>query len=303
MAGKLLAAEPMSRHTTWRVGGPADLFLEPADQDDLERVLRLLQQAGVPWLAVGSGSNLLVRDGGIRGAVIHLRRFRQLEMAGDGRIRAGGGLPLMTLIRETSAGGWAGLEGLAGIPGTVGGAVAMNAGAGGQEMADVVESAVVVTAAGAELWSRERLQFAYRHSALSRETILTSASMRFRPGEAAALGAVIRERLAARRSTQRVGGPNAGSVFKNPPGQSAWQLIAAAGMRGMAIGDAQIAEGHANFIVNRGRARARDILQLIEQVRERVREASGIELETEIRIVGADAATDEKDFPREGEKG
>ncbi len=284
----MLADESMSRHTTWRVGGPADLFIEPADPDDLQRALDMLKAAGVPWMVVGAGSNLLVRDGGIRGAVLHLKYFRQLDIEATGRVTAGGGLPLMTLIRETTACGLAGLEALAGIPGTVGGSVVMNAGAGGQQLADVIESAVLAGPAGAETWTKDQLQFAYRHSALNRDRILISAVMQFRRGDVAELAVAVQQRLSQRRSSQRVGGPNAGSVFKNPPGQSAWKLIEAAGMRGAVIGGAQVAEQHANFIVNGGQAKAQDILELIERIRGKVRVASGIELEPEVRIVGVD---------------
>jgi UDP-N-acetylmuramate dehydrogenase len=288
LVGTVLADEPMARHTTWRVGGPADLFIEPADLDDLLRTLELLKSAGVPWMVVGAGSNLLVKDGGIRGAVLYLKRFRQLDIETTGRVTAGGGLPLMTLIRETTAVGLAGLEALAGIPGTVGGGVAMNAGAGGQQLADVVESAVLTGPAGIECWTKGQLQFAYRSSALDRERILISAVMQFRRGEVVELAAAVQQQLVQRRSAQRVGGPNAGSVFKNPPGHSAWKLIEAAGMRGAVIGGAKVAEQHANFIVNGGQARAQDILALIERIRKQVRVASGIELEPEVRIVGAD---------------
>ena len=284
----MLADEPMSQHTTWRVGGPADLFIEPADPADLQRTLSLLKAAGVPWMVVGAGSNLLVKDGGIRGAVIHLKHFRRLDIEETGRVTAGGGLPLMTLIRETTACGLAGLEALAGIPGTVGGGVAMNAGAGGQQLADVVESVELAGPAALEIWTKDRLRFAYRRSALAGERILISAVMQFRRGAAAELAAAVRQRLADRREAQQVGGPNAGSVFKNPPGRSAWKLIEAAGMRGATIGGARVADRHANFIVNGGQARARDILELIDWIREQVRLSSGIELEPEVRIVGAD---------------
>lgn len=278
----------MARHTTWRVGGPADLFIEPADQADLLRALQLLKAAGVPWMVVGAGSNLLVKDGGIRGAVISLRNFRQLTIQPTGVVTAGGGVPLMALIRETTARGLAGLEALAGIPGTVGGGVAMNAGAGGQQLADVVKSVLLADPLGVETWTHDQLRFVYRNSALNRERILISAVMQFRHGDVAELAEIVQQRLGQRRSSQRVGGPNAGSVFKNPPGQSAWQLIEAAGMRGVEIGGAKVAEQHANFIVNGGQARAEDILALIEWIREQVRIVSGIELEPEVRIVGAD---------------
>lgn len=278
----------MARHTTWRVGGPADLFIEPLDRDELGRALALLGQARIPWLAVGGGSNLLVRDGGIRGAVLHLKHLRRLEIAPTGQVKAGGGLPLMTLIRATTAQGLAGLEALAGIPGTVGGGVAMNAGAGGQQLADVVESATLLGTTGETIWSRERLQFGYRRSALAGEWILVEADLGFRRDSAARLAEIVRQRLAQRRAAQQVGGPNAGSVFRNPPEQPAWKLIEQAGLRGARVGGARVAERHANFIVNTGDARARDIIELIDRIRDEVRKVSGIELEPEVRIVGED---------------
>ncbi len=278
----------MSRHTTWRVGGPADLFIEPADGEDLAEALRLLAAAGCPWLTVGAGSNLLVKDGGIRGAVLHLTRLRRLEIADDGRVTAGAGLPLMTLIRAAVERGLAGLEGLAGIPGTVGGGVAMNAGAGGQQLADVVEGATLVGPQGPEVWSRERLAFGYRRSAVGVGQVITEARLHLHSGDSRQLAEAFAGRLTERAAGQRVGGPNAGSVFKNPPGASAWRLIDAAGLRGAVEGGARVAERHSNFIVTSKMARALDILRLIERVRDRVRRQSGIELETEVKIVGED---------------
>jgi UDP-N-acetylmuramate dehydrogenase len=237
-------------------------------------------------LTVGAGSNLLVRDGGIRGAVLHLTRLRQLTIEPEGGVTTGAGMPLMTLIRATVDAGLGGLEALAGIPGTVGGAVAMNAGAGGQQLADVVEAVTLVGPAGVEIWGRERLRFGYRRSALGSEQVVSAARLRLRPGNPRQLARAMERRLAERVASQRVGGPNAGSVFKNPPGASAWQLIDAAGLRGVTLGGARVAERHSNFIVNGGAATARDILRLIELIRKRVREVSGIELEPEVRIVG-----------------
>jgi UDP-N-acetylmuramate dehydrogenase len=291
LRGRVLRDEPMSRHTTWRVGGPADLFIEPADGEDLGETLRILAAARCPWLTVGAGSNLLVKDGGIRGAVLHLTRLRRLEISDDGRVTAGAGLPLMTLIRATIERGLAGLEGLAGIPGTVGGGVVMNAGAGGQQLADVVEGATLVGpegSEGSEVWSRERLAFGYRSSAVGAGQIISEARLRLHPGDPKALAAAFAGRLAERAAAQRVGGPNAGSVFKNPPGASAWRLIDAAGMRGAVEGSARVAERHSNFIVTTKTARAGDVLRLIERIRDQVRRQSGIELETEVKIVGED---------------
>ena len=288
LKGTVTADELLCRHTTWRVGGPADLFIVPADRAELVTVLRLLAEAGVPWVVIGAGSNLLVRDGGVRGAVLHTGGLRRLTFAEDGRAQAEGGVPMMTLIREAAARGLAGLEALAGIPGTVGGGIVMNAGAAGQEMADVVCEMHLAGPQGEEHWGRERLQFAYRRSNLPPDRVLAVATLQLCAAVPSTLEEDIRRRLQQRQSAQRVGVPNAGSVFKNPEGQQAWWLIDAAGLRGAAIGGAQVAEKHTNFIVNRGGASARDILALIDRVRERVLKHSGIELEPEVRIIGDD---------------
>ena len=289
LAGKVLENEPLSRHTTWRVGGPARIFVVPADGCDLLKALALLGQAKVSWLPLGAGSNLLVRDGGVKGAVIHTAALRGLHLEEGGMVRAGGGLPLTTLIRETARMGLAGLEALSGIPGTVGGAVAMNAGAGGQELSGVVRSVTLAGEEGEEEWSAARLNFGYRSSALPGDRVVTAVQMCFRPAEAAELAREMSTRIALRKDAQCVGAPNAGSVFKNPPGLSAWRLIDEAGLRGLTAGGAMVARKHANFIVNRGGATARDILELIDRIRETVLKQTGIELETEVRIVGEEA--------------
>jgi UDP-N-acetylmuramate dehydrogenase len=216
------------------VGGPADLFIVPADRSELVTVLRLLAEAGIPWVAIGAGSNLLVRDGGFRGAALHTGRLRRIAFTEDGKVLAEGGVPLMTLIREAAVRGLGGLEALAGIPGTVGGGVAMNAGAGGQEMANVVREVHLAGPRGEEIWRAERLQFAYRSSNLTPERVVAAATLQFGAADPARLEEDIRRRLQKRQSAQRVGAPNAGSVFKNPEGQQAWRLIDAAGLRGAA---------------------------------------------------------------------
>ncbi len=286
LRGRVLEAEPLSRHTTWRVGGPADLFVAPADRRDLQAALAILAEAGIPWFPLGGGSNLLVRDGGFRGAVLHTGRLRGLELSDDGEVLAEAGVPLMTLIRACAARGLAGLEALAGIPGTVGGGVVMNAGAGGQEMANVVREVVLAGPQGEETWDAERCRFVYRGSALPAERMVSAVRMRFREAPTAALEEEIRRRIAHRRSAHAVGGANAGSVFKNPPGHSAWKLIDAAGMRGERRGGARVSEVHTNFIVNDGSATAADILALMEETRQAVKKHSGIELEPEVKIVG-----------------
>jgi UDP-N-acetylmuramate dehydrogenase len=288
LRGEVRADVPLADCTTWRVGGPADLLLVPADRADLRRALRLLAAENVPWLVLGAGSNLLVRDGGVRGAVLRLIRLRSLAFARGGRVEAEAGVMLGQLIRESAQRGLAGLEGLAGIPGTLGGAVAMNAGAGGQQLADVISTVTLAGADGEETRPGASLDFGYRRCSLPAGRIVVAAELDLHPGDPAELAVAIAGRIAHRRRAHGVGGPNAGSVFKNPPGEAAWRLIEAAGLRGSRIGGAQFSDRHSNFIVNRGGATAADILALIELAREEVRRRTGIELETEVRIVGED---------------
>jgi len=288
LQGQVIADELLSRHTTWRIGGPADLFIVPADRKELVLTLQLLADADMPWMVLGAGSNLLVRDGGFRGAVLHTAGLRRIAFIDSDRVQTEGGVTLMTLIKESAARGLTGLELLAGIPGTVGGAVAMNAGAAGREMADVVREVVLAGPQGEEVWRQDRLQFAYRGSNLPANRVLVATLLQLQAADRCRIEETMQHRLQQRQANQRVGAPNAGSVFKNPPGQQAWRLIDAAGLRGTAIGGAQVAEKHTNFIVNRGGATARDVLALIDLVRARVLANSGIELEPEVRIVGED---------------
>lgn len=288
MPGRVRLNEPLARHTTWRVGGPADFFIEPASSSELCASLQLLEQANVPWFVLGAGSNLLVRDGGFRGAAIHLKHFRQLLFGPKGVVKAGAGLALMNLIRETVQHGLGGLETLAGIPGTVGGGVVMNAGAGGKSIGDVVRLVTLVGSGGEESWGVEKLGFAYRRSALSGDKVVVEVQFHLKPGDVADLEKEIERCLAHRREAHSVGGANAGSVFKNPEGFQAWQLIDETGLRGAVEGDAQVSRRHANFIVNRGNATARDILTLMDRIVEMVHKRTGILLEPEVHVVGVD---------------
>lgn len=288
LLGTVRADEPLARHTSWRVGGPAELFVTPAGRADLAIALRLIEEAGIPWLPLGAGSNLLVRDGGIRGAVLHSGGMQAVHYGAGGAVTAEAGVWLPKLVQETVRRGLGGLEELAGIPGTVGGAAVMNAGAGNSDLAATLQRVHLCSAAGEEIWDKERCAFGYRCSALPDGRMVTTVELQLQPMEPAQLALRLEERLAARRSAQAVGGPNAGSVFKNPPGHKAWQLIDAAGWRGRRLGGAQVAEQHANFIINCGGATARDILGLIDGIRSAVLASSGIELEPEVRIVGHD---------------
>lgn len=286
LRGEVLTSEPMSRHTTWRIGGPADLFVQPQDRDDLLVALRVLQQAQMPWQVIGNGSNLLVGDGGIRGAVIHMGRLDRVDFSTAPLVTAEGGLRLMTLVREASSLGLGGLEQLAGIPGTLGGAVAMNAGAGEQDLGRLVRTVVLAGVDGEEHWTAEQLRFAYRSANLPAGRVVVAAQLKLVYAEAELLQEEIKQRLLHRRRSQGVGRPNAGSVFKNPPGEQAWKLIDRAGMRGAVVGGARVSERHSNFIVNGGSARAADVLTLMEQIQDRVFRQSGISLEPEVRIIG-----------------
>jgi UDP-N-acetylmuramate dehydrogenase len=286
--GSILTGEPLSRHTTWRIGGPAEFFAVPEDRADLAVLAGMASQAGVPWLTLGMGSNLLVRDGGMRGVVIHTARLQHLTFQENGLVRAGGGLPLMRLIMACARMGWRGLEPLTGIPGTVGGAIAMNAGAAGLEIGQLVRQVLLIDASGERTCPAETLAFGYRRSAIGAAEVVAEVELLLEGGAAAPALAEVEAKLVARRAAQAVEGPNAGSVFKNPPGAKAWQLIDQAGLRGLQVGGAQVALEHANFIVNRGGASARDVLRLIELIRQRVQEVSGILLEPEIRVVGQD---------------
>ena len=278
----------MASHTTWRVGGPADLFILPADREDVLMALRLLQAAHCPWLAIGSGSNLLVRDGGIRGAVLNLTNLHQRQFLADGRVVAEAGLPLAHLIRLCVEKGLQGLEALAGIPGSVGGAVAMNAGAGGQEMSGVVAEVVLATPEGETRRQAADLQFAYRRCEFPSQALLVEVTLAMTMADPQELQRIYRERMTHRRQAHAVGGANAGSVFKNPAGGQAWKLIDEAGLRGATAGGAKVSEHHTNFIVNTGTATARDILNLIERIKETVWACRGVDLEPEVRIIGSD---------------
>ncbi len=289
LRGELKADEPMARHVTWRAGGAAKRCYVPADLDDLAAFLRRLPP-GEPLLFVGLGSNLLVRDGGWRGTVILTHAARRAPELADGRIYAEAGVASPKVARFAAMHDLAGAEFLAGIPGTVGGALAMNAGCYGGETWAIVDRVLTIDRAG-DLRSRTRQDFeiGYRHCALKGggEAWFVAAWFRLLHGD----GGVAREKmklmLARRVASQPLGLPNAGSVFRNPPGEHAARLIEACGLKGLARGGARVSEKHANFIVNAGgRASAGDIEGLIGEVQRRVREEKGVELVPEVRIVG-----------------
>lgn len=290
LSGEVRVDEPMARHTTWRIGGPADLFIEPAGAEELAFVLGYLREQGVPTVVIGNGSNLLVADSGVRGAVVKLgMRMGRIEVEGT-RIRAEAGARLARVAGAAMRAGLSGFEFTTGIPGSLGGAVIMNAGAHNRSMADAVCRVTVLDPAG-RLMTRtaEECGFGYRQTALQREgLIVVEAVLRGTPRSPAEIREEMGEILRRRRCTQPLEYPSAGSVFKNPPGDAAGRLIDRAGGKGLRIGDAQVSVRHANFIINLGSARARDVKELITRVRELVAARFGIALELEVKLLGED---------------
>jgi UDP-N-acetylmuramate dehydrogenase len=286
--GTLLRDEPMNCHTSLKVGGPADLFAIPEDAEDLLSLVRQLFMAGIPWMAVGRGYNLLVRDGGIRGAVISLEKFNRIEAREEGRILAEAGAENLEVVRYGQKRRLGGIGFISGIPGTIGGAVRMNAGAYGE---GVLERAVCLTLLrGGEISEIciSEFDYGYRRLSLEPGDILLSVLLKLEERDPVVTEEEIRKDLELRRGKHNVGFPSAGSFFKNPSGQAAWKLIDAAGLRGSSVGGAAVSELHSNFLINRGGATAADFLSLADRVKQAVFEQSGIRLEEEVRIVGED---------------
>ncbi|MGB5261219.1 MAG: UDP-N-acetylmuramate dehydrogenase [Gammaproteobacteria bacterium] len=289
--GELLEDEPMSRHTSWRVGGPARHYYTPVDVQDLSLFLQQLDP-DEPLLWVGLGSNLLVRDGGFPGTVICLHAVvTDLDWLDDTVLRAGAGVTCAKVARVSSRAGMTGIEFFAGIPGTVGGALAMNAGAfGGETWAHVVAVETIDRTGGLHTRTQADYRVGYRSVQGPAGEWFLAAHFTLSPGDAGEMQARIRELLAQRGATQPVQQYSCGSVFRNPPGDHAARLIEASGLKGRRIGGAQVSEKHANFIVNTGDATAADIETLLNQVQGTVEQQYGVRLETEVRIVGEHAA-------------
>ena len=284
--GELRSNEPMSRHTSWRVGGPAELFFVPASIEDLQSFLHELDD-DTPVFWFGIGSNLLVREGGLRGVVISATKIlRDLEQVDHYVVRAGSGVPCTQLARKCIRWGLGPSEFFAGIPGTVGGALAMNAGAHGGETWERVESVRTIDRNG-EIHERAPGEYTvgYRSVAGPPNEWFLEATLRFDP-QATASMETLNTLLERRKKTQPLGLPSCGSVFRNPPDDHAARLIETANLKGFSIGGAEVSAKHANFIINRGDATATDIEELIEHVRHSVTETHGIELIHEVHIVG-----------------
>lgn len=283
--GTVRLDEPMSRHTSFRIGGPAGAYVEPEDLESLQQLMAQARKAKIPVFVMG-GTNLLVRDGGIPGIVVRLVKLDRIKELEGGVLygEAGAGMP--RVLKYATQRGLTGLEFAAGIPGTLGGAVVMNAGTRMGEMKDVVQKVLMVTHTGdlLELASHEA-GFDYRRSRLP-QGIVVGAWLGLRPGKKADIESTVKQWLHKRKETQPVEMPNAGCVFKNPGGEPAGRLIESLGLKGAHKGDAQISTKHANFIVNRGRATAGDVLELIRMVGKTVEEKLGVTLELEVKIVG-----------------
>jgi UDP-N-acetylmuramate dehydrogenase len=285
--GQLLRAEPLARYTSWRVGGPAERLYLPADLDDLAAFLRGLPP-GEPLTWLGLGSNLLVRDGGVRGTVVLTSgALNGLALLGPGRVRAEAGVASAKVARFCADADLTGAEFLAGIPGTVGGALAMNAGAWGGETWKIVEAVETVDRHGTvRTRTPQDYTVGYRRVQGPAGEWFVAGVFRLAPGDGTAGKALIKSLLAKRGASQPTQLPNAGSVFKNPPGDHAARLIEACGLKGRCEGRACVSELHANFIVNTGGARAADIERLIARVQAEVERRHGVRLETEVRIIG-----------------
>ncbi|HZH59498.1 MAG TPA: UDP-N-acetylmuramate dehydrogenase [Metabacillus sp.] len=287
--GKVLEDEPLAKHTTIKIGGPADIFIEPNSTDSLCKAIEIIKKHGVKWTVIGRGSNLLVADKGIEGVVIKLGvGMDNFELDGE-TLTVGGGYSVIRLATIISKKGLSGLEFASGIPGSIGGAVYMNAGAHGSDMSKILVKARILFDDGTIEWlSNEELGFSYRTSVLQEERpgICIEAVLKLTKGDKADIVAVMQKNKDYRRDTQPWNYPCAGSIFRNPLPNYAGQLVEAAGLKGYQIGGAKISEMHGNFIVNAGGATAQDVLDLIAFVKKTILEKYEVQMETEVEIIG-----------------
>jgi len=289
LRGRLLPNQSLAELTWFRVGGPAQVLFMPEDEADLSYFLSHLP-ADIPVTVIGLGSNLIVRDGGVPGVVIRLGRgFNEIAVENT-RVRAGTAVPDVKVARAAQEAGLAGLAFLRGIPGGIGGALRMNGGAYGRETKDTLIEARAVDRQGrVHVLTNKDMHYSYRHCGAPDDFIFTQATFQGTPGDREAIAAEMDKITESREATQPIKSRTGGSTFKNPPGQKAWQLIDAAGCRGLKVGAAQVSEMHCNFLINLGGATAADIETLGETVRRRVKENSGVDLEWEIKRIGVNA--------------
>jgi UDP-N-acetylmuramate dehydrogenase len=283
--GQIALNAPMSKYTSFCIGGPADYFFEPSDKNDAVIIIKYLQSQNYPFTILGKGTNVLVNDDGIHGAVINLEHGLNNLYVENGSVIADAGAHLTKLVDFCIQNGFSGVEMLAGIPGTVGGAIVMNAGAFGSEISTYLIEIETLRDGKIVMVQKENADFTYRRSDFARDIVL-GASFRFPSGEKAELMEKRRELLLKRNQTQPLNFPNAGCMFKNPEGDRAARLIDQSGLKGLRRGNAQISEKHANFIVNTGGAKAQDVLELIKLARKTVIEKFDIKLELEVKLLG-----------------
>lgn len=290
LRGRLIANQPLADLTWFRVGGPAQVLFTPEDESDLAYFMQNLPSDS-PVIVVGLGSNLIVRDGGVPGIVVRLGKgFSDVKVEDGTRIRAGTAVPDVKVARAAQDAGIAGLSFMRGIPGGIGGALRMNGGAYGRETKDaLVEARGVDRKGNVHVFRNGDMHYTYRHCGAPEDIIFTQALFQGEPGDRAVIAAEMEKITEAREATQPIKSRTGGSTFKNPDGHKAWQLIDAAGCRGLVVGDAQVSELHCNFLINRGNATAHDIETLGETVRKRVKETSGVTLDWEIKRIGVAA--------------
>ena len=287
LRGRLIASQPLAELTWFRVGGPAQVLFMPEDENDLANFLGHLP-ADIAVTTIGLGSNLIIRDGGVPGIVIRLGRgFSEIAIESDARVRVGTAVPDVKVARAAQDAAIAGLSFMRGIPGAVGGALRMNGGAYGGETKDVLIEARGVDRAGrVNTFTNADMHYTYRHCGAPEDVVFTEALFQGTPGDKAVIAAEMDKITESREATQPIKSRTGGSTFKNPPGRKAWQLIDAAGCRGLRNGGAQVSEMHCNFLINLGNATAADIETLGETVRARVKATSGVDLEWEIKRIG-----------------
>ena len=284
----ILIDEPMSRHTTFRVGGPADFFVTPKAKEEVRDVIRVCKELGIPYYIIGNGSNLLVSDAGYRGVIIQIYKEMNEVTVEDNLVKAQAGALLSGIAAKALAAELTGFEFASGIPGTIGGACVMNAGAYGGEMKDVLESVTVLTGEGEIIeLSRNELELGYRTSVIAKKGyIVLGAVLKLERGDGEKIKAYMDELKEKRVTKQPLEYPSAGSTFKRPEGYFAGKLIEDAGLRGFQVGGAQVSEKHCGFVINRDHATAADIMELMRQVQIRVKENSGVDLEPEVKRLG-----------------
>ncbi|CCX56443.1 uDP-N-acetylenolpyruvoylglucosamine reductase [Dorea formicigenerans CAG:28] len=284
----ILIDEPMSRHTTFRVGGPADFFVTPKAEEEVRDVIRICKEAGMPYYIIGNGSNLLVSDAGYRGVIVQIyKEMNEVKVEGD-LVKAQAGALLSGIAAKALGAELSGFEFASGIPGTIGGACVMNAGAYGGEMKDVLESVTVLTGEGKIIeLGRNELELGYRTSVIAKKGyIVLGAVLKLERGDGEKIKTYMDELKEKRVTKQPLEYPSAGSTFKRPEGYFAGKLIEDAGLRGFQVGGAQVSEKHCGFVINRDHATAADIMELMRQVQIRVKENSGVDLEPEVKRLG-----------------